>query len=277
MVPRRRRCGHSSRPMPRSRRSTRSVARSSSRSCCESSRRASRLRSRMDVPRAGARSPRGGHRIHAHELPRAPGVAPGASRTGGAPAAGVPESLARAAPSRRAAGVDGQDLGAAALELAGEPLERIDRWAGGRVLRAVVVGLGGEVEAVAVAATAEGDVGPFAVDAVGGQDVGVVDGEPLGDVAGDGVAVHERRVAGGGRLGKEVPVEPDPATAVVDLDRAACRVDVGDAAAIAVVDIAPAIVALDDDLVADGERARPAYRARARARRRPADAGERGR
>ena len=60
--------------------------------------------------------------------------------------------------------VDGQDLGAAALKLVGEPVDRIDRWAGGRVLGAVVVGLGGEVEAVAVAATAEGDVGPFAID-----------------------------------------------------------------------------------------------------------------
>ncbi len=173
-----------------------------------------RRRSRTDVPRAGARAARGGRRLHSHERPRAPAAALEASRTGGARVDDVRASLARATWSGRAGRSRWRGPARCCARAGGRaaPADRQLRPAGAYSARSSST-LGGEVEAVAVAAAAEGDVGPFAVDAVGGEDVGVVDGEALGDVAGDGVAVHERRVAGGGRLGEVVPVEPDPPSA----------------------------------------------------------------
>jgi hypothetical protein len=49
----------------------------------------------------------------------------------------------------------------------------------------------GLVETVCLASAGEGDVAPLAVEGLGAEDVGVVDGESLGFVAGDGVAVGD--------------------------------------------------------------------------------------
>ena len=54
-----------------------------------------------------------------------------------------------------------------------------------------VVDGGVEVEAVGVAAAGDGDVAPLAVERVGAEHEGVVHGQALGLVAGDGVPVGD--------------------------------------------------------------------------------------
>jgi hypothetical protein len=49
----------------------------------------------------------------------------------------------------------------------------------------------GLVETVGLPSSGEGDVAPLAVERLGAEDVGVLDGEPLGFVAGDGVPVGD--------------------------------------------------------------------------------------
>ena len=78
---------------------------------------------------------------------------------------------------------------------------------------------GGEVEVVAVAAAAEGDVGPFAVDAFVGEHEGLVDGQALGDVAGDRVAVQRAADRRRWSARRGSGVEPDSPAAAVDLER----------------------------------------------------------
>jgi hypothetical protein len=113
------------------------------------------------------------------------------------------------------------------------------------VQRLVVVGGGAVVELVGEPAAGHRDVAPFAVQRLRAEDVGVVDGESLGFVSGDGVAVGD--VAGvevAGRQGQR-------SAPVVDrLDGACGRLDAHDGGAGA-VDHPELPVAEADDPLAD--------------------------
>jgi hypothetical protein len=104
----------------------------------------------------------------------------------------------------------------------------------------------GLVEVVGLAAAGEGDVAPFSVEGLGAEDVGVVDGEPLGFVAGDRIPV-------GDMAGVEiVAVEDDRAAVVGDrVDLPSVRVEMGDGGAGAVDDPEPTVVAQAHDPVTD--------------------------
>jgi hypothetical protein len=80
-----------------------------------------------------------------------------------------------------------------------------------------------------------------------------VDGDALRDMTGDRVAVQQRGVALLGRLVEIVGVEPDLAAFCLDQQRSSVAVDGEYAAAVAVVDSEPGLVALDHDVVARGE------------------------
>ncbi|WP_028060342.1 hypothetical protein [Candidatus Solirubrobacter pratensis] len=77
----------------------------------------------------------------------------------------------------------------------------------------------------------------------------------MGDVAGDGVAVQQRRIAAASYVVETRAVEPDVRVPELQSQRPRRRIDSGDTAALAVGDAEAKIVALDDHGVADGDRA----------------------
>jgi hypothetical protein len=103
----------------------------------------------------------------------------------------------------------------------------------------------GLVEAVGLPSSRERDVAPLAVERLRAEHVGVLDGEPLGLVAGD-------RIPMGDVAGVEVgTVEDDRATVVGDrADLPAVRIEMGDGGAGPVDDAEPTMVAQADDPVA---------------------------
>jgi hypothetical protein len=143
-------------------------------------------------------------------------------------------------------GVDGELLGGAALEAEAEAEDVGGVRPGFRRAVAEVdagVSVAGDVDAVGVAASAEGDVAGFAGELVGAEEEGMVDGRALGFVDGGGIAVGE--VAAVEVAGRE----DDVSFAGVDGDGASVGVDVGDGGSGAVVDAESAVVAEADDVV----------------------------
>ena len=140
--------------------------------------------------------------------------------------------------SDRGGGVelDAELLGAAGGEHGGEPLERVAGRFDGRVLGVRPVGLLGEVEVVGGAAAGEGGVGELAAEAGVGEQEGGVGGEALGDVAGERVAVLERRPALAGGVVQEAGAELDLALVDLDGEPLVLGVDLDDSAAVAVGD-----------------------------------------
>jgi hypothetical protein len=114
------------------------------------------------------------------------------------------------------------------------------------VQRLVMVGGGAVVELVGEPAAGHRDVAPFAVQRLRAEDVGVVDGESLGFVSGDGVAV-------GDVAGVEVAARQGQwPTPVVDRFDGACgRVGADDGGAGAVDHAERPVVAEADDPLAD--------------------------
>ena len=109
--------------------------------------------------------------------------------------------------------VDSGDLGRATVERSGETLEGILATLVGEVDALLISEiLGSEVEGVGLATAAHRHVGPFPVGGPVDDHEGVVGGDPLGFVPGEGVAVvdmplveiPDRQLAGFG-----VTVEPD--------------------------------------------------------------------
>ena len=82
----------------------------------------------------------------------------------------------------------------------------------------------------------------------------MIDGEALGNVDGHRVAVLQRRVAMDGPVVEVIGAERDLLAAEVERELPSLGVDGGDAAAVAVDDAEPEVVAFDEHVVADRER-----------------------
>src|SRR5215213_1394603 len=105
--------------------------------------------------------------------------------------------------------------------------------------------------------SAEGGVGPLAVQLVGGENERLAHREPLGDVTREGIAMRDDRIAVRRRLLQVAPIEANaPAS---DLDEHRLAVDALDRAPVAVGDAEAAVVAANQHDVARSE-ALPAYR-----------------
>ena len=113
------------------------------------------------------------------------------------------------------------------------------------------------VELVALAAAAEGGVGPFAVGVVVDEHERRVARQALRDVGGDRVAVLQSGVACAGATLEERSRERPLTVADAQRQRFGGGVDRGDGAAVAVAHVQAAVVAAHDGPVSDGE-AQPA-------------------
>jgi hypothetical protein len=136
----------------------------------------------------------------------------------------LPRNIDRVEPSRdlpprgrdlRHFWADGR-LGAGATQVTGQTCNLIDVVdVDGMVEHILIVDAGPVVELVRLSSAGHRDIPPFAVQALGTEDVGVVAGEPLGLVSGDRVAVDD--VTGTEVVGRQCQL----AVVVVDrLDRA---------------------------------------------------------
>jgi hypothetical protein len=133
--------------------------------------------------------------------------------------------------------------------------ETVLRSLAGRELVTGALGVADGVDAVLRAAAAERRVRPLARDARTGQHERPVHGHALGDVARDGVAVGDRRIAALGAAQQEARVELDRITASVSRDNhphASC-VHADHPAAVTAVKTRAEIVAPDHDAITGGE------------------------
>ncbi len=140
---------------------------------------------------------------------------------------------------------------AAASRSSGSPAVRIDR----RELLARFAGVGRDVELVGLPPAAERGVRPLARHALVREHEGVVDGEALGDVTGDRVAVDQRRIAVRGPSPGRPRRARTPLAASVDGEPRASGSTATTWPRSPLSTPQPEVVALDDDAVADGERA----------------------
>ena len=109
---------------------------------------------------------------------------------------------------------------------------------------------------VGLAPAREGGVAPLLAERWVGEHECAVDGRALGGVAGDRVAVRQRRIALAGRGVEEVGAEGDAAAGDVELEPAPLATSTPTTiASLAVADAEADVVLTDQDVVADGEAA----------------------
>ncbi len=154
----------------------------------------------------------------------------------------------------RLAGVDREDGGSTGPERVGESFQR--RALGRprrRVLGAWVIWVLGEVEMVAVAAAAERGVAELARERVVSEHEATIHRQALRHVAGDRVAVDQRRVPVDCGRREEVSVQRRHDVPHPDGEPLLNGVDGDHAATLAVRHADPLVVALDDDEISDRE------------------------
>jgi hypothetical protein len=148
---------------------------------------------------------------------------------------GVPVLCVREQSGR--VGVDCEHVGRARVQRRGYALERVARhWLGRADLGVEVVGLSRRVEVVGVPSAAQSRIARLPGEPAIGQHERLIDGQALRDVAGDGVAVQESRVAVLGVALEEAGTELDRASFAFEQEPVLIGVDREQAAPIAVVD-----------------------------------------